>query len=308
MRASVVIATRDNPELVVDAVESILAGTVVPDELIVVDQSDPVAPEVWALARSHPAVRVVASSRVGQTRGRNDGIAASSAEALVLTDDDVLVDSRWLEHMLGALAVLGEGGAVTGRVLAGEPEVAGGVALSLAPDPEPAVFEGRIRRDPLSGNSFALLRSVFEACGEFDERLGPGSKYPSADDNDFGYRLLRDGYRIQYVPEAIVYHRARRAGRALAGTLRDYGRGQGGFIAKHALMGDRWMLSRLWTGSRFWLRRIARRPLRERRLRGHGDVRYLLAFFGGAANWALDEIRRRAQRRYRGDRPRVPRL
>ena len=290
MRASVVIATRNNPELVVDAVESILAGTVVPDELIVVDQSDPVSPGVSALAEAHPAVRVLASKRVGLSSGRNDGIAASSGQALVFTDDDVLVDSRWLEHMLAALAGLGERGAVTGRVLAGEAEVAGGKALSLATSPEPAVFEGRMRRDPLSGNSFALLRSVFDACGAFDERLGPGARYPSADDNDFGYRLLRNGYRIQYVPEAIVYHRARRAGRALARTLREYGRGQGGFIAKHALMGDGWMLSRLGTGSLFWLRRMARRPLRERRPRGHGDVRYLLAFFGGAAQWALEDV------------------
>lgn len=302
MKASVVIATRNNPGLVVDAVTSILAGTVVPEELIVVDQSDRIAPEVQALTDAHPGVRVVASSRLGQSSGRNDGVATSTAEAIVLTDDDVLVDPRWLEHLLAALQTLGEDGAVTGRVLAGEPEIEGGQALSLATNPEPAVFEGRIRRDPLSGNSFALLRSVFEAVGEFEERLGPGSRYSSADDNDFGYRLLRDGYRIQYVPEAIVYHRARRAGRALARTHRDYGRGQGAFIAKHALAGDRWMLSRFGTGTMFWLRRMVARPLRERRLRGHGDVRYLLAFLGGAAGWTVDEARRRIERRYRGDR------
>ena len=297
MTSCVVIATRGNSLLVGDAVRSILAGTVIPDELVVVDQSDPVEPEVWALAEAHPAVRIVASTSVGLSRGRNEGIAACAAEAIVLTDDDVLVDPHWLEHMLDALAVVGDRGAVTGRVLAGAPEIEGGTALSLATDEQPAVFEGKLRRDPLSGNSMAFLRSVFEACGEFDERLGAGSRYSSAEDNDFGYRLLRDGFRIHYVPAAIVHHRARRAGRALNKTNRDYGRGQGAFLAKHALAGDRWILSRFATATSFWLRRLARRPLRERSIHGHGDIRYLVAFFGGAAGWSLDELVRRRRRR-----------
>jgi len=54
MTSCVVIATRGNSRLVGDAVRSILAGTVMPDELVVVDQSNPVEPEVWALAEAHP--------------------------------------------------------------------------------------------------------------------------------------------------------------------------------------------------------------------------------------------------------------
>ena len=290
MKASVVIGTRANPTLVLDAVESILAGTLLPDELIIVDQSNPVDSTVLALGALHPIVRVIESTSEGHSSARNEGILASRFDAVVFTDDDVLVDPSWLKEMLDGLEQAGPRAVATGRVLAGPPEVPGGTALSLATDPKPAVFEGQIRRDPLSGNSMAIPRCVFDECGYFDELLGAGGAFNSADDNDFGYRLLRSGYRIHYLPQAVVYHRARRTGRELAKTNWDYGRGQGAFIAKHAFEGDRWIRSRFRTTLRFWVTRFARRPLRERTIRGHGDLTYVLAFLSAAAQWWLREL------------------
>ena len=49
---------------------------------------------------------------------------------------------------------------------------------------------------------------VFEQVGGFDARLGAGSRFPAADDNDLGFRLLKAGYEIVYAPEPVVYHRA----------------------------------------------------------------------------------------------------
>ncbi|MDX6515367.1 MAG: hypothetical protein QOH73_1033 [Gaiellaceae bacterium] len=289
----VVIGTRGNPELVVAAVDSILAGTVVPDELVVVDQTRPVDPGVRALAEAHEQVRVIDSTSVGLSSARNEGIAATTSDVVAFTDDDVFVDPRWLEEMLAGLERAGPRAAVTGRVVAGPPEVPGGTALSLATGTEPAVYEGLIRRDPLSGNSLAARRQAFDECGLFDERLGPGAPYASADDNDFGYRLLRAGYSIHFLPAAVVVHRAWRAGGSLRKVQRDYGRGQGAFIAKHALSGDAWMRGRFRSATRWWLVRMLRRPLRERGLRGHGELTYLLAFLHAILDWWVHEHRRK---------------
>ena len=80
--------------------------------------------------------------------------------------------------------------------------------------------------------------------------------------------------------------------------MRRDGRGQGAYLMKHALAGDASMRSRLLSTVGWWLRRIATRPLRKRRLRGYGDLRYLTAFVGGAAEWWIAATRiRRSQRR-----------
>jgi GT2 family glycosyltransferase len=291
--STVVIATRGNPELVVDAVHSVLGGSTRPDQLIVVDQSQPLDARVAALADADETVELIHSDTVGLSVAQNLAIRAASGEAIVFTDDDVRVDAHWLEEMLGALERGGERTAVTGRVLASDEEVAGGRAIALAIDPEPAVYRGQLRKDVLSGNSMAFHRSAFAQCGLFDERLGSGSRFQSAGDNDFGYRLLQAGYEIHYVPQAVVYHRARRANRELGKAMQRMGRGQGAFLAKHALAGNRAMRNRLFATVGWWLRRIAARPLSRRSLRGHGDLKYLAAFLRGAGQWWLDSRRLR---------------
>ncbi len=287
---SVVIATLGNAAYVVEAVESILAGTLVPDELLLVDQTQPLDPRVEALRDRHPCVRVIHTEVPGLARAQNLAIRAARSELLVFTDDDVLVDERWLEEMVAALGAAGPRAGVTGRVLATEPEGAGGRAVALATDPEPAVYEGLVPREALSGNSMGFHRAAFDECGLFDERLRV-----AAPDNDFGYRLLRAGYRIHYVPSAVLYHRARRAGRDLRKVQWDYGRGQGAFLAKHALAGDRFMRRRMLSTVAWWLRRVARRPLGRRRPHGHGDFVYLTGFVVGAFDWWVRHGRSRSR-------------
>ena len=282
--STVVIATRNNAELVVDAVRSVLDGATLPDELIVVDQSPVLDARVADLA-GDPVVKVVHLTTPGLCAAQNVAVGMARGEALVFTDDDVLVEPRWLEEMLAALVRGGGRAAVTGSVLPTSPETPGGRAIALATGADPAVYRGLQARDVLSGNSMAFHRSTFDECGGFDERLGSGARFAAAGDNDFGYRLLRAGYEIHYVPQAIVYHRARRTDHELAASMTRMGRGQGAFLMKHALAGDRHMQRRLLSTVGWWLRRIARRPLRERNLGGHGDLRYLVAFVGGAVQW-----------------------
>ncbi len=135
----------------------------------------------------------------------------------------------------------------------------------------------------MAGN-LALHREVFERLGGFDERLGAGGRYPAAEDNDLGFRLLRAGYRIHYVPDAFVWHRAWRSGRDVLPQRWRYGYGQGAFYAKHLVLGDRGILG-------LAARRVGRVALRvPRRLAGRpraalGDAAYLLGVLAGATAW-----------------------
>ena len=226
MNGSVVLASRNRPALLADTVASLLRCDPPPAEVIVVDQSD----------RPHPGlsgVRYLWSESRGLSRANNLGTRAALHDHLVFTHDDVLVEPGWYGRMMATLLQGGPRTVVTGRVLASEPESADGFAPSLNLSTTPAVYEGTGARDVIWPMNLALHRSALAAVGGFDERLGPGTPYPAAEDNDLCRRLLEAGCRIVFDPGAVVYHRAWRPWSEHASLRYDYGRGQGAFYAKH---------------------------------------------------------------------------
>ena len=287
---SVVIPTKDRPQDLLDAVRSILAADALPAEIVVADQSS------GERAQLPPAGGVdvvhLELESVGVSRARNEGIAAASHDVLVFTDDDVLVERDWLARLVDPLLAAEPRTATTGGVHAASDD---GHSPSRTHRTQPEVFTGRPFCDPLFSNNMALRRQAFEEVGGFDERFGAGAPFSNAEDNDLGYRLLEAGYEIVFVPEAILYHRGARRGRALARLDFSYGRGQGAFYAKHMSWSDRHMLRRMGRNARYRLRRLA--PA----LRGdRGALRegiYLVGLMSGALDWARRyEMRPRSAR------------
>lgn len=266
---SVALGTRDRPEMLGQAVSSILAGAAVPAEIVIVDQSDPPHPELAdRRAPRRPVIRHVHSASRGLARARNEAARLAQGRVLVFTDDDVLVDRSWLGRLVSALDAAGENVVATGRVVAGAPEVAGAFAPSLKGDDVARVYRGRVRDDPLVSANMALPRTLFERLGGLDPRLGVGTAFPGGEDNDFGFRALESGCAIVYVPDAVVVHRAWRP--VADQYLRQrwgYGRGQGAFLAKHIGRAGRFMGRRL-AGS---VTRITARALR-RLIAPHGSA------------------------------------
>ena len=178
----------------------------------------------------------------------------------------------------------------TGRVVAGEPERAGAFVPSTAEELLRAEYRGRIDRDVLAGGNVALWRAALDEVGPWDERLGAGAPYPAADDNDLGFRLLEAGYRIVYVPGALLYHRAWRPRWAYPAVRWRYGRGKGGFYMKHARGADGHIRTRLRRDVSHRLRRLPRSVVHDPRLAA-GDVAYLGGLFAGIVRWKLREGR-----------------
>jgi hypothetical protein len=93
--------------------------------------------------------------------------------------------------------------------------------------------------------NMAVYRDVLEAVGPFDERLGPGTRFPASEDSDFAFRALLRGYSIVYDASAIVHHRAWRGGELYVPLRWNYGVARGGFYAKHLRRHRAYMLGRL---------------------------------------------------------------
>jgi glycosyltransferase involved in cell wall biosynthesis len=283
---SVVICSRGRPGLLLDAVRSVLSMDRLPSELVVVDQSDEHQPELAAGLPDTPVdVRYLWAPDRGLSRARNVGVDAARGDVIAFLDDDMLVDPRWLGRLVDRLADRGDRYVLSGKVTPGVPEVPGAWAPSTIVDDQARSYAGRLDADVLYAGNMALYRSVFDEIGRFDERLGAGTTLPSAEDNDFCYRLLRAGFVIEYRPEMEAVHRAWRRENALVLLKHDYGRGQGGFYAKYAARGDRYMVRRFALDVTRHLRRAVRRLLRARLNEARSDIAYTRGLFVGAYTW-----------------------
>jgi glycosyltransferase involved in cell wall biosynthesis len=117
-RVSVVIPAYNVEPYVREAVESAVAQTVPPHEILVVDDgsTDGTGAVVDALAREHASVRVFHQENGGPAVARNTAIAAATGEFLTFLDaDDAMVPDR-IETQVGYLLAHPETDVVIGAV------------------------------------------------------------------------------------------------------------------------------------------------------------------------------------------------
>lgn len=219
--------------MLADCVKSILSESAQPAEIVVVDQSE--QPHPWLSTQPRSAkcwIRYVHMKEKGLSRGRNAGIELAQGRILAFTDDDMLATPGWLTALTRELR--DERTVVTGKVVASADR---GFAPSLNLADERREYAGRVGMDVLYSGNMAAERSVFSKIGIFDIHLGAGSEFPGAEDNDLGFRLLEAGFRIVYVPQAVLIHRAWRSRKDALILRWQYGHGQGGYYAKHFASG-----------------------------------------------------------------------
>lgn len=281
---SLLISSRNRPKLLIDAVQSVLDGLMLPDEIVVVDQSD-VRNELLAALPMPDTVsfQYIKSDTTGISRSRNIAFEHASHAIVVVIDDDCIVAKDWLEVIVRALLAVGPKAVITGRVLAGEPEEEGAFAPSLHTSDAPAEFCGRITTDPLATFNFALHATTYAAVGPFDSRIGPGTRFPSSEDNDYGYRLLLADYTIVFEPAALVYHRSWRTQGSYLAVRYAYGRGQGAYYGKHLAACDWYML---WKFAHA-LKRRGKRMLAGGEQGVTGELAWIAGWMIGTADWLI---------------------
>ena len=292
-RLTVLVPTRGRPDLAGACARALLALRHPSFEIVVCDQS-PDGATARALQEADDGshrLRRIAVDGVGRSRALNAGLPHTRGDWVVFTDDDCTPETGWLLAVETACAEAGGGAAVLGPVHPGP--VAPGMAIPPATfeDPEPAEYAGRIDRDLIYPN-IAVPRAVFARLGGFDERMSVGTPLPGGEDNDFGYRLLRAGFRIVYRPGPGMVHHAWRTPAARARLKRDYGVGQGAFYAKHLARADAWIAWRLLRDLVRTARASCGAALRGRWAEGAGHARFLGGIFVGLAGMAPLLLRR----------------
>jgi len=103
-----------------------------------------------------------------------------------------------------------------------------------------------------SGNNMLWRTESFWRLGGFDERLGPGRATKAGEDLDLYLRLVTTDGRLDYTPNALVWHEHRGTLPELRKQLRGYGTGLAATFLLHAMRpgGARQIARRLRLGLR----------------------------------------------------------
>jgi cellulose synthase/poly-beta-1,6-N-acetylglucosamine synthase-like glycosyltransferase len=166
-------------------------------EIIVVDDCS--TDGTPAIAGDRDVV-LLRQTHAGPATARNLGALEARGDLLLFTDADCEPVPDWIEQLAGALAgpeVVGAKG--TYRTLQ-KSLVARFVQLEY--EKKYARMLGCDQIDFVDTYSAAYRRGIFLENGGFDPRFLTAS----VEDQEFSFRLARKGYRLVFVPEAVVYH------------------------------------------------------------------------------------------------------
>jgi GT2 family glycosyltransferase len=200
---TVIIATYDRPDELARLLASLAAQLRSGDELIIAENGTPQPVKVPPNA---PPLKHLHELRGGKCRSQNRAIAESRGEVVVLVDDDLTVEARYLDAVERFFSEHPQFAAMAGRILPAEdPEAKVGTNWMYLDLPIFDRGDHVVEVPGVLGANMAFRRSALDAVGLFDERLGPGAA-GHEEETEMSQRLRRKGLRIGYAPDAVVYH------------------------------------------------------------------------------------------------------
>lgn len=205
LTATVVICTRNRPALLHKCLAAVARLDPAPDAVLVVDNSEG-NKETEDVTHEFGASYTV-EPRLGLSRARNRGLAECDTDVVVYLDDDAIPARDWLGLLMAPFADE-KTGASTGRVITPESSNEGlheESPRSLS-NHVPQWFEIATFGGMGLGSNMALRKQACISPKLFDERLGRGAPFHIGEENYAFARLLANGYRVVYLPSAVVFH------------------------------------------------------------------------------------------------------
>jgi LmbE family N-acetylglucosaminyl deacetylase/glycosyltransferase involved in cell wall biosynthesis len=182
-RISVVVRTRDRPELLAEALASLAAGTYRGAEVVLVNDGGkpPVLPAGYPLT----VVRVDLAQSLGRAAAAQAGVAAATGDYVAFLDDDDLAAPEHLATLAGLVAAAGVRVAYTDAAVAVYELEPGGWVCRERRLPYSRDFDPDVLRvdNYIPFNTLLIERRLFAEAGAFDSTL------PFFEDWDFLIRL-----------------------------------------------------------------------------------------------------------------------
>lgn len=215
---SLVCTVRDEADNIADLLDSMLAQTLRPDEIVVNDcasrDATPAIVERY-IAAGHP-IRLVRGGH-NIPSGRNNAVRSARHDLIACTDAGLVLARDWLERIIAPL-LLSKADVVGGFF---RPQPRSLFELSLSATNYPDAEQVRAEQFLPFGQSVAFRKAAWERVGGYPEWAS------HCEDLIFDLALKRAGFRFAFVPEAEVHFRPRASLRAFARQYYFYARGDG---------------------------------------------------------------------------------
>ncbi len=212
-------------------------------ELIVVDQNsdDRLVPMLAQYGTRFPVTHLRAER--GLSRARNVGLRLVSGKIVAFPDDDCRYPAELLSTIDRFFFENPRWDGLTGRCT----DEAGNLSMGRFHADSGAIGFLNVWNRCTSFTIF-LRREVVERVGPFDETLGvgAGTRWGSAEEMDYVIRAVREGFRLYYNAELVVFHPLTVPvyDGSAANRHRHYGMGMGRVFRKHGYP-VRWIMWQL---------------------------------------------------------------
>ena len=218
-QVTVVIPNYNGIKYIGNCLESLLAGSMIPEILVVDNGSRDGSAEL--IRNQFPAVRLLRlRANTGFCHACNVGFRASRTKYVILLNNDTVVDPHFVEKLYTSILQYSRTFSVQARMVslkdpavlddAGDLYCALGWAFARGKGQSVRKYTRKGKIFSACGGAAIYRREVLDRIGYFDER-----HFCYLEDVDLGYRARIYGYDNRYEPEAIVYH----AGSASSGSV-----------------------------------------------------------------------------------------
>jgi glycosyltransferase involved in cell wall biosynthesis len=217
MRLSVIVTVLNEARSLPRLLDSLVAQTRRPDEVVVCDGGSTDGTLALLRAEDRLPLKVLQRGGANISQGRNVAIRAATGDIIAVTDAGVRLDPEWLESLV---APLESGGRCTAAgFFRPDPQSLFEIAMGATVLPE--VEEIRPKRFLPSSRSVAFHKSAWREVGGYPEWLD------YCEDLIFDFRLRSRYGPFVFVPQALVYFRPRPTLRAFFRQYYRYARGDG---------------------------------------------------------------------------------
>ncbi|WP_158899665.1 glycosyltransferase family 2 protein [Burkholderia sp. L27(2015)] len=201
LKISLLLATLGRTEQLKFFLEKVRAQSYQNFEIVIVDQN--ADNRLDALLASHGGNLAIKHLHCapGLSKARNVGLKSCDGDIIAFPDDDCWYPPNLLARVMRLLNSDYDG--VTGRQLDSKDRDSG---------PRYDRKDGPITLFNVWGRGISscifLKRHAVEAVGEFDETLGvgAGTPYGSGEETDYLIRVVKGGFRLNYLPDLFVRH------------------------------------------------------------------------------------------------------
>lgn len=199
MKLSVIIPTFNGKNRIKNCLDALLQQSVKPYEIIVVDDGSNDDTAIFVKNKYQNLITYLNQPNQGPASARNSGAKVAGGDILVFVDDDCKPLPDFLEKLTAPFKKDPHIVATKGSYLTDQRSLI--ARFRQIEYEERYLLMSKCKEiDFVDTYAAAIVRKEFESAGGFDETL------IAAEDIDLSYRLSNLGYKLIFVPDAVVYH------------------------------------------------------------------------------------------------------